>query len=116
MLIPALNVGAVQSLTGAELAYASSAVNFVRQLGGAAGVNLLAVFLEWRLYGAMTRRKRRAAFHECFILVDDRVRRSPSCRLGPHTRTGELAMYQQASWLPTTAPPEPRSPSTNART
>ena len=68
MLIPALNVGAVQSLSGTELAYASSSVNFVRQLGGAAGVNLLAVALEWRLAAhgpAMAVR----AFHECFAFV-----------------------------------------------
>ena len=67
MLIPALNVAAVQSLSGAELAYASSAVNFVRQLGGAIGVNLLAVVLEWRL-GATPANPARA-FHECFAIV-----------------------------------------------
>ena len=68
MLIPALNVGAVASLAGTELAYASSSVNFVRQLGGAAGVNLLAVVLEWRLgtYGPAAAAR---AFHECFALV-----------------------------------------------
>jgi DHA2 family multidrug resistance protein len=68
MLIPALNVGAVRALAGTELAYASAAVNFVRQLGGAAGVNLLAVVLEWRLsvYGAGNAA---AAFHQCFALV-----------------------------------------------
>ena len=68
MLIPALNVGAVQGLTGTELAYASSAVNFVRQLGGAVGVNLLAVMLEWRLdhLGAADAAR---AFHECFAIV-----------------------------------------------
>jgi len=68
MLIPALNVGAVQSLSGTELAYASAAVNFVRQLGGAIGVNLLAVVLEWRLgtFGATNPAR---AFHECFAIV-----------------------------------------------
>jgi MFS family permease len=68
MLIPALNVGAVQSLSGTELAYASSAVNFVRQLGGAAGVNLLAVVLEWRsaTVGATDAAR---PFHECFAIV-----------------------------------------------
>jgi MFS family permease len=68
MLIPALNVGAVQSLSGTELAYASSSVNFVRQLGGAVGVNLLAVVLGWRLgvHGPATAV---GAFHECFALV-----------------------------------------------
>jgi DHA2 family multidrug resistance protein len=68
MLIPALNVGAVQSLTGNELAQASSAINFLRQLGGAAGVNLLAVFLEHRLT-ALDASQASRAFHECFILV-----------------------------------------------
>ncbi len=68
LLIPALNVGAVQALTGAELAYASSAVNFLRQLGGAAGVNLLAVYLEKRLQ-VLDAAQAPRAFHECFILV-----------------------------------------------
>ncbi|HXR55237.1 MAG TPA: DHA2 family efflux MFS transporter permease subunit [Casimicrobiaceae bacterium] len=67
MLIPALNVAAVESLSGTELAYASAAVNFVRQLGGAIGVNLLAVILEWRL-GAVPANPARA-FHECFAIV-----------------------------------------------
>ena len=48
LIIPALNVGAVQTLPAEYLAQASAAVNFARQLGGAIGVNLLAV-LEWRL-------------------------------------------------------------------
>jgi MFS transporter, DHA2 family, multidrug resistance protein len=68
MLIPALNVGAVASLSGTELAYASSSVNFVRQLGGAVGVNVLAVLLEWRL-GAYGPANAARAFHECFALV-----------------------------------------------
>ena len=67
MLIPALNVAAVQSLSGPELAYASAAVNFVRQLGGAIGVNLLAVILEWRL--GVTPGEPARAFHECFAIV-----------------------------------------------
>jgi EmrB/QacA subfamily drug resistance transporter len=67
LIIPALNVGAVQALTGPELAYASAGVNFIRQLGGAVGVNLLAVLLEWRslAYPADPAR----AFHECFVAV-----------------------------------------------
>jgi MFS transporter, DHA2 family, multidrug resistance protein len=68
MLIPALNVGAVQSLSGTELAYASAAVNFVRQLGGAIGVNLLAVVLEWRL-GTVGKLDPARPFHECFAIV-----------------------------------------------
>jgi MFS transporter, DHA2 family, multidrug resistance protein len=68
MLIPALNVGAVQSLAGSELAYASSAVNFVRQLGGAVGVNLLAVVLDWRS-AAIGSADAARPFHECFAIV-----------------------------------------------
>ena len=42
--------------------------NFVRQLGGAIGVNLLAVLLEWRLdvHGAASAA---TAFQECFWVV-----------------------------------------------
>ena len=68
MLIPALNVGAVQSLAGTELAYASAAVNFARQLGGAVGVNLLAVVLEWRSSAPGLVDTARP-FHECFAIV-----------------------------------------------
>jgi EmrB/QacA subfamily drug resistance transporter len=67
MLIPALNVGAVAGLSGTDLAYASSAINFVRQLGGAIGINLLAVMLEWRLTVYASEPAR--AFHECFAVV-----------------------------------------------
>jgi hypothetical protein len=42
-------------------------VNFVRQLGGAIGVNLLAVVLEWRLDAPGVGPAR--AFHECFVIV-----------------------------------------------
>lgn len=69
MLIPALNVGAVQALAGSELAYASSAVNFARQLGGAIGVNLLAVVLESRLTAPAGLANPARPFHECFAIV-----------------------------------------------
>ncbi|HEV8502371.1 MAG TPA: DHA2 family efflux MFS transporter permease subunit [Casimicrobiaceae bacterium] len=68
LLIPALNVGAVQALAGGELAQGAAGVNFLRQLGGAAGVNLLAVYLQFRLNGLDAAQAPRA-FHECFILV-----------------------------------------------
>ena len=60
-------MGAVQSLTGTELAYASAGVNFIRQLGGAVGVNVLAVLLEWR--SAVHAAAPALAFHECFGVV-----------------------------------------------
>jgi EmrB/QacA subfamily drug resistance transporter len=67
LIIPALNVGAVQSLSGPDLAYGSAAVNFIRQLGGAVGVNLIAVLLEWRT--AAHGGQMLPAFHECFWTV-----------------------------------------------
>jgi DHA2 family multidrug resistance protein len=66
-IIPALNVGAVQALEGSELTYASAGVNFIRQLGGAVGVNVLAVLLEWRQLVHPGQPAR--AFHECFGVV-----------------------------------------------
>jgi EmrB/QacA subfamily drug resistance transporter len=68
LIIPGLNVGAVQPFEGATLAYASAAVSFVRQLGGALGVNALAVLLEWRL-GVHGPGGALSAFHESFIVV-----------------------------------------------
>ncbi len=68
MIIPALNVGTVQALDDQYIAYAASSANFVRQLGGAIGVNLLAVLLEWRLnvHGSANAV---SAFQECFWVV-----------------------------------------------
>jgi MFS transporter, DHA2 family, multidrug resistance protein len=68
-IIPALNVGAVESLPPQYLGQASAAVNFARQLGGAIGVNLLAVLLEWRLsvYGSGS--EATLAFRDCFLVV-----------------------------------------------
>jgi DHA2 family multidrug resistance protein len=69
MIIPALNVGAVQTLAAEHVAYAATSVNFVRQLGGAIGVNLLAVLLEWRLGVYAGQGRTIAAFQECFWVV-----------------------------------------------
>jgi DHA2 family multidrug resistance protein len=68
-IIPALNVGAVEALPPQYLGQAAAAVNFARQLGGAMGVNLLAVLLEWRLsvYGAAGGAT--LAFRDCFLVV-----------------------------------------------
>lgn len=68
MIIPALSVAAVQALDERYIAYAASSVNFVRQLGGAIGVNLLAVLLEWRL-GVHGAAGATTAFQECFWVV-----------------------------------------------
>jgi EmrB/QacA subfamily drug resistance transporter len=68
-IIPSLNVGAVQALPPQHLGHAASAVNFARQLGGAIGVNLLAVLLEWRLAVYAVSGEAAPAFRDCFLVV-----------------------------------------------
>lgn len=48
LLLPALNAAALDALPEQHLASAAGVITFVRQLGGAFGVNLLTYFLEWR--------------------------------------------------------------------
>ena len=48
ILLPALSTGALDTLDSSELPQGAGAITFVRQLGGAFGVNLLTFFLEWR--------------------------------------------------------------------
>src|SRR5439155_1115301 len=69
LIIPALNVGAVQTLPDEYLGHAAAAVNFARQLGGAVGVNLLAVLLEWRLDTYLGSGGATPAFRDCFLVV-----------------------------------------------
>jgi len=80
LIIPALNARAMHGLSAEHVGQASSAINFIRQLGGAFGVNLLATFLEWRtlvheraagLAGSamLLSPQRVAAFHESFLVV-----------------------------------------------
>lgn len=52
LLLPALNAIALDALPEQHLASAAGVITFVRQLGGAFGVNLLTYFLEWR-HGAL---------------------------------------------------------------
>lgn len=52
LLLPALSTGSLDILSPQELALGAGAITFVRQLGGAFGVNLLTFFLEWR-HGAL---------------------------------------------------------------
>ncbi len=48
LLLPALSTGSLDVLTPEELAQGAGTITFIRQLGGAFGVNLLTFFLEWR--------------------------------------------------------------------
>ncbi|MFT4192202.1 MAG: MFS transporter [Comamonas sp.] len=47
-ILPALNLGAMRALDKTQIAQGASLINFVRMLGGAIGVSLCGVALEWR--------------------------------------------------------------------
>ena len=75
-IMPALSLGAMRGLTSAEIPQAASVSNFLRQLGGAIGVSLVGILLEWRLavhgvtlLGAGGDAARVTAFDESFLLL-----------------------------------------------
>jgi len=49
VMMPALNIGGLRSLPQSLTHQGSGVINFARQLGGAFGVNLFALLLEWRV-------------------------------------------------------------------
>jgi len=75
-VLPSLNLGAMRSLDKTMIPQGASTINFLRMLGGAAGVSLCAIVLEWRLAAhgdslarATTSPARLAAFDESFLLL-----------------------------------------------
>lgn len=77
-VLPSLNLGAMRGLPAPLIAQGSSTVNFLRQLGGAVGVSLIGIFLEWRLHvhgaglaaaDAAAAAGQVQAFHESFALL-----------------------------------------------
>jgi EmrB/QacA subfamily drug resistance transporter len=48
-VLPSLTLGAMPGLDATAVPQAAGAISFLRQLGGAAGVSLVGIFLEWRL-------------------------------------------------------------------
>ena len=48
-ILPSLNTGAMRGLDRHHIPQGASAINFLRMLGGAAGVSLCGIVLEWRL-------------------------------------------------------------------
>lgn len=75
-ILPSLNMGAMRGLPRELIAQGSSTINFLRMLGGAAGVSLCGIILEWRLAvhgdslsNAQTSVARLAAFDEVFLLL-----------------------------------------------
>lgn len=67
LVLPSLNLGAIRRLPMVHISHGSSAINFLRQLGGAVGVSLAGIVLEWRLQVHVSAPLR--AFHETFVLL-----------------------------------------------
>jgi EmrB/QacA subfamily drug resistance transporter len=75
-ILPSLNLGSLRALDKNLISQGSSAISFVRMLGGAIGVSLCGIVLEWRLAAhgdslAQTASSpgRLAAFNESFMLL-----------------------------------------------
>lgn len=75
-ILPSLNLGAMRPLDKTLISQGSSAIGFLRMLGGAAGVSLCGIVLEWRLsvHGASLVQgrsdpQRLAAFGETFVML-----------------------------------------------
>lgn len=75
-ILPSLNLGAMRPLDKTLISQGSSVIGFVRMLGGAAGVSLCGIVLEWRLgvHGdslatAAASAARIAAFGETFLML-----------------------------------------------
>jgi EmrB/QacA subfamily drug resistance transporter len=75
-ILPSLNLGSMRGLDHALIAYGASTINFLRMLGGAVGVGLCGIVLEWRIAAhgdslatPLTSAARLAAFNESFWML-----------------------------------------------
>ncbi|OGA99700.1 MAG: MFS transporter, partial [Burkholderiales bacterium RIFCSPHIGHO2_12_FULL_61_11] len=75
-ILPSLNLGSLRPLHKDLMAQGVSAISFVRTLGGAIGVSLCGIVLEWRLAvhgdslaSATSSPARLAAFNESFLML-----------------------------------------------
>ena len=75
-ILPSLNLGSLRPLHESLLSQGSSAINFLRMLGGAIGVSLCGIVLEWRLavhgdslVNPVSSPARLAAFNEAFLML-----------------------------------------------
>ena len=72
LTMPNMQVTALGRLDKGLLPYASSTVNFLRMLGGAVGIGLVGILLDWRLGVAgvnASPAERMTAYHEVFTLL-----------------------------------------------
>ncbi|MDB5843646.1 MAG: transporter, partial [Polaromonas sp.] len=75
-ILPSLNLGSLRPLPKELVSQGASAISFVRMLGGAIGVSLCGIVLEWRLAAhgdslavAASSPARLAAFNESFLML-----------------------------------------------
>jgi len=75
-ILPSLNSGSLRALPRDLLPQGSSSINFLRTLGGAAGVSICGIVLEWRLAAhgdvlsnPVSSAGRMAAFDESFYML-----------------------------------------------
>lgn len=74
-ILPSLNLGAMRPLDKSLIAQGAGTISFIRMLGGAIGVGLCGIVLEWRLDVQMANPTlsaadaRMAAFHESFVML-----------------------------------------------
>ena len=75
-ILPSLNLGSMRGMPKNLIPQGASAINFVRMLGGAAGVSLCGIVLEWRLAvhgdslsSPVSSPARLAAFDESFLML-----------------------------------------------
>ncbi|MDE2095126.1 MAG: MFS transporter, partial [Burkholderiales bacterium] len=66
-VLPSLNLGAMLGLPVDFISQGASTINFMRQLGGAVGISLVGIVLDWRLQAQPANPL--GAFHETFVLV-----------------------------------------------
>jgi EmrB/QacA subfamily drug resistance transporter len=71
-VLPSLSLGSMRGVDASMIAQGASTINFLRQLGGAIGVSLVGIVLEWRLavyQASAVPDARLKAFNEMFLLV-----------------------------------------------
>jgi predicted MFS family arabinose efflux permease len=75
-ILPSLNLGSMRGLDKPLIPQGSSVINFIRMLGGAVGVSLCGIALEWRLAvhgdalgNPQSSPARLAAFNESFLML-----------------------------------------------
>ena len=90
-VLPSLNLGAMRGLPATLISQGASSINFLRQLGGAVGVSLAGIVLEWRLQALPDNPLR--AFHETFMLlgVITALAMLAAWRMTPTVAPGEAA-------------------------